>query len=289
MENFPGSEFTRKPLIPHDPRFPIYCPACGKLNYLNARKDFYRGRCAQCGSFFDISRGEFSPLARREVAYPIFLALLTALLWFLFFSQTPKGKAPKSSHPLPGSQNLVAPMAKKFPIPPKPQAAKTFPLPQQLNPPDLPPQTAPPGCSKGGRRPFSKRFTTSISAASRKRRQARIAKRPAAALTGKTKGRVPQFVSAGMETKIPLSAQETRQYPGDSPAGLKGRLAYSKRLKKNFSAPDSLANRLGFGQSELFEGEGLAQGGRVQIDWLSKPMGRGKLFRWRSLLGLSGS
>jgi cytoskeletal protein RodZ len=131
-------------LTPRQPGYPIHCPTCGKLNYLNARKDFKRGRCTLCGSFFDLSR-EANPLARREIAYPVFIALLTAVFWFLFISQTSEIKVPKSLPPLPGAQNHVAPLSNKFPIPPEPQAAKKFPLPRQTNPAAQSPQSSSPG------------------------------------------------------------------------------------------------------------------------------------------------
>lgn len=157
-KNGPGGESDARIVTPRDLRFEIYCPSCGALNYVDGRKDFYRGSCAECGSSFRFP-AKLSRAPRREVAYAVFAAVLTAFIWILFFS----GRAgdDRAGHgenfPPPAQSHLqkmelppppAAKTVKKFPLPPAPVPSKesAAPAPPQAapsSPPGVPGSQAP--------------------------------------------------------------------------------------------------------------------------------------------------
>ena len=149
-KNGPGGESGARIVTSRDLRFEIYCPSCGALNYVDGRKDFYRGSCAECGSSFRFP-AKLSRAPRREVAYAVFAAVLTAFIWILFFSgragddragpaksfpRLPKAIFKKWNFPASGRQNGKE-------IPPAPRAGSSQESAAPASP--APPQAATPG------------------------------------------------------------------------------------------------------------------------------------------------
>jgi hypothetical protein len=145
-KNGPGVESGARVVTPRDLRFEIYCPSCGALNYVDGRKDFYRGSCAECGSPFRFP-ATLSRAPRREVAYPVLAAVLTAFIWILFFSgRAGDDRAGHGEKVPPPAQSHLQKM--ELPPPPAATTVKKFPLPPAPVPPKesaapAPPQAAP--------------------------------------------------------------------------------------------------------------------------------------------------
>lgn len=91
-------ELCGKPSATVELRYAIFCPSCGARNYLKAKKDFYRGICAECGVLFRAPLKSNSTTSRK-MAYLVLLAVLTACVWFFFFSSE-DGKSPPIKHPV---------------------------------------------------------------------------------------------------------------------------------------------------------------------------------------------
>ncbi len=149
-ESRPGSAL--KTLTPGELRKGLYCPSCGTLHYLDNAKDFLRGRCTECGSPFDL-RVKFHRGARREVAYPVLAALISAFIWILFLpggSNIQPERSLKSALP---ARQKTAPVAtphastavkvEKLPPPPASSAPPKSLAPADKAPVELTPSSVP--------------------------------------------------------------------------------------------------------------------------------------------------
>lgn len=126
---------------PRGLHYAIYCPACGTLNYLDNRKDYYKGCCAECGSPFRLPE-KLNPAMWRKVGYALFAVVLSACIWMLFF---PGGGIFRAQHgqsfPVPAGRHVRAVENQ-----PEPAAGKVkkFPLPVAAVPPQKPSSPAAP-------------------------------------------------------------------------------------------------------------------------------------------------
>ena len=126
--------FYGKPSRPRGLRYAIYCPACGTLNYLDSRIDYYRGCCAECGSPFRLAE-EKNPTVFRKVAYPVFAAVLSACICMLFFSGGGNFRAHHGlTFPVPAGGHVV--QAVENPAAWAAGKVKEFPLPMAPVPPE---------------------------------------------------------------------------------------------------------------------------------------------------------
>ncbi|MDR3569535.1 MAG: J domain-containing protein [Syntrophobacteraceae bacterium] len=147
-----------KTSIAREPRYSIYCPSCGVLNYLENRTDYYKGSCAECGSPFRVA----APLdsVMRIGVYGVFVAALLSLGALMFFVYG--GQNLNSRHrrfPLPQGNVSGKVSVKKFPLPPasfpvvKPAPPAPKVLPQAAPPPETAPAPPPPQAAPGQQPP----------------------------------------------------------------------------------------------------------------------------------------
>jgi predicted RNA-binding Zn-ribbon protein involved in translation (DUF1610 family) len=87
-------ELCGKPLASGELRYAIYCPSCGVRHYLKTKKDYNRGICVQCGVPFRAPL-QSHPATSRKMAYLVLLAVLTACVWFFFFSSEDANSPPR--------------------------------------------------------------------------------------------------------------------------------------------------------------------------------------------------